>query len=318
MYRAAMLSALLLAAFGCAVRKPDTYRLIRESGRTVLVPPGVSRPDLGRRSFQVPIAGSSACAAAGGVAIQRRGRNLRITLTRDSLVRQPAGWLSRWAAEAEANGCVAPGLVPDLAARILQALPLDPAVAWRLVDLNHLRAGYTDLASGTRLQVDSPIFREGTPPDAPAIDSVTAISGSGNSITVDLKASPNLLGYERAWYAVRQAPGRPGSTIVPLTAERHVNGQMEVWSAPAIDYFRFDSDAAYYRLLYRADRTIIVLGTPNYAELDRLSHQIDADPGACPAHRCALIPANVGVNPEIVVTVNGKECPLPVGSNVTG
>lgn len=320
MVRAAIVLAAVLS-FGCATRKaPDAYRLTRQGNHAVLIPPGVPNPAIDRFTVKTPDAGPARCDLSGVITAQRRGRDLRIVIARDGLTRQPAGWLTQWAGDAEAKGCIAPGSAAAVAGRIAESLPLDPAAAWRLLNLNDVRAGHVDLAAGNRLQVDSPIFRPGTPPDQSALASDTITGGSGNSINIDVKASPDLIGYERAWYAVRRGPGSVGLSIEPLTAERHVDGQTEMRPAPSTNHLAFDRASAYYRLLYRADRTIVVLGAGTRAELERLSHSLTDDTRACQAlagHSCAIIPANVGVNPELLVTVNGREHPLPIGSTMT-
>jgi len=234
------------------------------------------------------------------------------------LARQPAAWLSRWASDAEIRGCVAPGSAAELANRIVEAVPLDPAVAWRLVNNNDVRAGYIDLGPGNRLQVDSPIFRDGARPDA-LPDDAAVRNTAERTIDVDVKAPAALLGFERAWYEVVPRQGQPGYAIEPLSAECHINGQTEMRSMSAHNYFRFDHGAAWYRLLYRADRTIVVIAAAGPSELERLSAEVNADPSACQklaSHSCAEIPNNVGVNPDIVVQVKSEQRALPVGATV--
>jgi hypothetical protein len=54
-------------------------------------------------------------------------------------------------------------------------------------------------------------------------------------------------------------------------------------------------------------------------ELNRETEALKNDGSACatfPAETCVLLPANVGMNPQITVLVNGKEVMLPVGANV--
>ena len=319
MYRAAIAAAAFLA-FGCAGRRPpETYRLTRHDGGSVLIPPGVANARTTERSVKPEVpAGTGKCDSSRGIAIERRGRGIRIAVSRESLTGRPPDWLIRWASDAEHNGCIAAGSAAKLAGRVVESLPLDPAVAWRLLHRNDVRAGYMDPEPGHRIQVDSPIFREGAPPDTRAIDSYV-VSGTDRSLNVDVKASPDLVGFERAWYAVAPRPGESGSTIEPLSAERHVKGTTEARPLPATNPFRFDRAAAWYRLLYRADRTIVVVGAARYSELERLSKEIDADPSACRAlagHSCVLIPSNVGVNVNIVVRVQGAERLLAVGATV--
>src|ERR1700674_2390160 len=110
-YRRAMVFALLACA-GCAVHKPlfRTYRLVKHDTGQVLIPPGVAAPDLAQRTFAADVAtGPSRCPPADGViAIQVRKKRVLVTVTRDTLLKQPPGWLSAWTSEIEAQGCLAP------------------------------------------------------------------------------------------------------------------------------------------------------------------------------------------------------------------
>ena len=59
-----------LLASGCAVRKPplQTYRLVKGNSGQVLIPPGVTSPDVPQRTFPVDVAARrSHCPAASGV-----------------------------------------------------------------------------------------------------------------------------------------------------------------------------------------------------------------------------------------------------------
>src|SRR5713226_8217116 len=112
MYRTALaLLAFLLVTAGCAVRRPQTYRLVEQGKSRVLVPPGVDGPDLSRRVFTADIPpGRGKCGAdQGAVAIERRGKSVRLTVNRDALIHQAPGWLARWTAAAESRDCVAVG-----------------------------------------------------------------------------------------------------------------------------------------------------------------------------------------------------------------
>src|ERR1039457_5844476 len=174
-----VLAATLLLSMvttGCAVRQ--TYRLVNQGTGRVLIPPGISRPDVGQRTFTADIAaGRGSCPPAeGAIAIQSRHGRVRVTVTRDPLLRQPPGWLSTWTAQAESQGCITAGEGLKLAARIVESLPLDPRAAWRLLHADDRQTGYVDLGPETRLQVVSPILSEGAPPDAPIVD-VSSLNG---------------------------------------------------------------------------------------------------------------------------------------------
>ena len=316
-------AALLLSTVttGCAVRQ--TYRLVKQNAGSVLIPPGVSKPDVAQRTLTADIAaGNGSCGPAeGAIAIQSRHGRVRVTVTRDPLLKQPQGWLSAWTAQAESQGCIAAGEGMKLAARIVESLPMDPRAAWRLLHANDRQTGYVDLGPETRLQVVSPILREGAPPDASIVDT-SSLTGEGNSLTLTLKSTPNLVGYETAWYALQQKAGQIGFAITPLSAEKHIQGRVEPAAAPATNYLKFEPQTAYYRLFYKADRgevVEVVLAAPTRAELDRQTQVFNSDPALCaqvPTQACVVIPKRVALNPFLAITVNGSETTVPVGSTV--
>jgi hypothetical protein len=198
---------------------------------------------------------------------------------------------------------------------------MDPRAAWRLLHANDRQTGYVDLGPETRLQVVSPILREGAPPDASIVDT-SSLTGEGNSLTLTLKSTPNLVGYETAWYALQQKAGQIGFAITPLSAEKHIQGKVEPAIAPTTNYLKFGPQAAYYRLFYKADRgevVEVVLAAPTRAELDRQTQVFNSDPALCaqvPTQACVVIPKSVALNPFLAITVNGSDATVPVGSTV--
>lgn len=301
---------LLIAGAGCAVRT-SSYHLQDH----VLIPPGVRDAGLTRRSFSTNIsAGRGPCLPdESGIGIERKRANVRVTVTQSALRNRPPGWLNTWTAAAESRGCVAPGAGLQLAARIVESLPLDPNAAYSLLHANDRLSGYVDLGPENRIEVVSPILREG-----PAVLESSKISGGNTSLTVEVKSSANLLGYEIAYYEIRPKADF-GFTVTPISAERHIGGKTEPRPRPATDYFRFPPQAAFYRLFYKADRSATVLAAPTRAELDRNTQTFQADPEICgrPAGPlCAVIPKGVAVNPDVFVMVNGIRTAVPVGSTV--
>src|SRR5580700_9195841 len=103
-------AVLALAACGCAVRAPQIYRLVPTGNERVLVPPGVVSADTARGNVTVKLSKRLPCAPTpGAITVERRGSQLRLTVTRESLLRQSPGWLRQWTAEAESQGCVPAG-----------------------------------------------------------------------------------------------------------------------------------------------------------------------------------------------------------------
>ncbi len=252
--------------------------------------------------------------------IRRSGDRVRVTVASTDLAGKPAGWLRDWTTARESEGCLAAGEGLKLGERIVESMPLDPMAAFRLMHVDGRLASYVDLGPEDRLQVDSPILREGTPADAPVIETAGTGGGAGgNSLNVQLKSSANLLGFETAWFAIRPKAQGAGFRVAPLYADSHIQGAVERRLEPRVNYFRFRPDAGFYRMFYRGDRTILLVSAATRVELDRETAALKEDAGACaafPADTCVLVPNTVGMNALITVVVNGQETSLPVGANV--
>lgn len=307
------MAILILACTGCAARRPATYRLVTQYSGAVLVPPGIATPTLTKRTFVFRVATQRGpCPSATGV-IEIRDRKNRIVLTvmRDALAKQPAGWLSAWTAGLETQGCLAQGEAGKLAERITESLPLELNAAFRL-----LHGSEVDIGPNTRLEVVSPVFREGTPPGTAASDP-TETTGKGNTLTVTVQASANLIGFETAWYGIRRHTDHAGYSIVPLRAERNLQGKIEPLPGPATNAFLFPADAAFYRLFYKANQTeftALAVAARTQAELEERTKALEAGPASCKMlndNLCLAIPKGVGVNAYVAVTVNGNEVVVP-------
>lgn len=314
----------ILCFTGCAAKKPLTYRLVPQ-GR-VLIPPGVIQPDLAQaRLTAAVLQWRPACAPDSNAitVLPRRKNKVQLTVLRDNLLKQPVGWLAEWTTRAEAEGCLAPHTGLNLAMRILESLPFDPSRAYRLLHADNVSKGYIDLGPQNELQVVSPVLKEGTASDAPVLET-TSVTGSGARLEVGVKASPNLIGYETAWYAFRLKPDGSGSTITPLGAERTIAGKKEPEDKPATNWFQFPAQAGYYRMFYKTDPadngiTEIVVAGATPAELDRLTEAMRADNATCDksgSTMCVVIPRQVAVNPFLHATVNGNDVRLNLGSSV--
>jgi hypothetical protein len=317
LYSEAVLIA-LLGTTGCALhRQPTTYRLVKTDAGQVLVPPRVSKADLAQRTFRADVMpGAGKCSSLpGSPDIQRHGRHIQVTVTRDLLVRQPPGWLSEWADGLESQGCIADGAGPKLAEQIAAALPFDMNQAIRLLYSDQL-----DITPQMKIQVVSPILKEGATLKDPILEEKA--SGKGNSLEVVITSTDNLLGYETAMYTVQPKTGGMGVSIVPLYADRHIGDETERRPEPATNYFRFPPNAAFFRVFYEAEQTeyaALVIAAPTRAHLDRLTKMLESSAASCEKlnnELCAAVPKQVAINGLVPVTVNGGQTWLTWGTNV--
>lgn len=318
----ALLAAVLAAATGCVHRAGLTdYRLLRLDQGQVLLPPQVAASDLAHRTFIAGIpAGKGPCPAeTGPIQIRLSGKRIRVTVDREALIKEPLAWLSDWAIRAESQGCARTGDGERLAHIIVESIPLDSAVASRLLSPAPTR-DYVELGAVNRLQVNSPIMREGVPMGA-ASPEIARIDGVGNRVVVELKPMPEVIGYETAWYAVEPNEGRPGYHFVPLSADRNIQGSVEHAAGPAANPFQFPPQAAFFRLFYKTDDNgalaIIVCGATR-EDLDRRMKAVAADFADCQRQSgmCLALPRQLGVNPFMAVDVNGNEVRVGFGSTV--
>ncbi len=303
--------ALALLTSAC-VHQPvfNTYRL----RGPVLVPPGVAAPEIAQRTFVSDIAPGKGSCVQEAPLLQLRKKRILITVDRANLIQQKQpGWLSNWTMQAEAHGCIAQGEGIRLANLIAESVPLESQVAFRLLHPNDVQSGYVELGAENRLEVRSPI-------DTSAIESA-AVTSSGGQLNVDVKPTAALAGFEIAWYALRPNSGRLGFHFEPLSADRTTRVGVEHLPAPAVNYFQFPPQSAFYRLFYKTDDngvTAIVISGATREDLDGRTKAVGADASACEkaAGLCVVLPKRVGVNPFLVVTVNEKEVTVPLGATV--
>ena len=297
----------LLLLTGCALRQPfpATWRL---TGRT-LTPPGVAA-GLTQRTFTVPIMGKPRCPASDAVTVQARASRLRVTVHGDSLAAQPRGWLTTWTEQAESLGCIAPGQGARLAARIVESVALPSGADLRLLRVDGM-PNYVEIGAGNRLQVISPILRAGANPEAPLFETGKT-TAEGGGLAVELKSSPDLIGFETAWYDLQPKTAGRGFAIVASSAEASIEGKVQSRPAPARNYFQFASEMGFYRLFYKADQSEVLAASTARAALP-------ADLEACGRPGgpvCLPIPRGVAVNPYLMVYVNGSPVAVGIGSDL--
>ena len=304
------LAALALLNAGCA--GPPAYRYVNH----VLIPPAVKQAGLTQRTVTLPIVAKCSVSEDG---IQfAAGRSVQVTVEPEKLVAHPAGWLQQWAEKLEDQGCVGDGEGLALATRITEIVPLDPIAASNLLRSPGLM--YRDLGPEYRLFSAGPILREGAKPGAELIVSSDP-EAKGGALTVDVKPTPDLIGVETAWYAIRQRTGSDGISIAFLSATDRVGDQVSEPDKPRVDYLRFSDRAAYYRFFFLPqpirDRTTWRLCLPPQPGANCGSKPSGWNPTRAFVHRLRrgartvrMAPFGSALSLALVATVNGKEVAL--------
>jgi hypothetical protein len=307
------LAALSLALSACAHPMFTSWRLTNN----VMVPPGIAGPTITQGTVRVDVGSRSRCPRD----IQARRKQIVVTMSRDRLSSQPGGWLTTFAEDLEAQGCIAPGEAVRLANGIAQSLPLEMNAASRLLYPNDRTV--VKLEPGVRLQVMTPIMVEGADPDAPLIEAATTTI-NGNIVNVDGRFTNNVLGYEMASYSVAARKQAPGVSISTVSAERHINGQTERVSTSIRNYFQPLSAASFYGLFYKGGQTeftALIVGGLDKGDFDRRTNLMMSETASsCEVlnnEMCVEVPKRVAINPMVSVTVNGTEMLLNWGATVS-
>ena len=307
-------AAIALTLSACA--GPRTYRLT-----DVLTPPGVKSSETTERTIKLRARPCSL--PADGPHAERRGRKLLIEADRNEMGEMGAGALARWGVRLEEEGCLPAGSGLPAARAVARALPLAPGVARRLLHASERHEGYLDLRPGYRIRVTRPLLREGAAPDAAALsDRLDVEAAEGLNLTITVETSEDLIGFERAWYAV--LPRAAGAEIQALTATQHIDGETMEFERPSRADFPFDPSAGYFRLLFLSrmeespSNDILALGAPTPAALEARYERVRDDPERCASEPgfCIRAPRDVAFLPFLTVTVNGAETRLAPGARV--
>ena len=237
-------------------------------------------PDVTKRTFAFRVAPRRGhCSSATGVIeIQDRKNRIVLIVTRDALAKQPAGWLAAWTAGLERQGCLATGDEMKLAERIVGSVPLELNASFRL-----LHGSQVDIGPQSRLEVVEPGFSR-----RHAGNSFGVGGGRNNRKRKCLDGDHAGFGqshwFETAWYGMRPNADRAGFSIVPLRAERNVQGKIEPLPGPAANTFAFPPDAKFYRLFYKADQTeftALAVAARTQGELEERTKVLESGPASC-------------------------------------
>jgi len=181
-------------------------------------------------------------------------------------------------------------------------LPADPAPAGARY--------YVDLEPGWRVRVVTPILKSG----GYRLKTADQTAGGPSAATLTVKAGPDFLGYEIAWYAVE------ARKIVFTAAEVHNKDGVVPAAQPIVPLFRLPGEARYVRLIYlvrvsEADHDMAVVAASKVDALDALTAQVRAHPETWGSQRktfCSWIPDGIAVTPETRTAGAGAEQWAPV------
>jgi hypothetical protein len=304
-----LVTAAALAGAGCA----HPVRAFRLTGPTTMIPPGPKDATVARAAVPIPrIPKKTVCAASPhGLSIERKGRTgARVVVTRQAMEAMTAQELYSWTLGLETGGCLPVNESARLAANIVDALPLS------IQKRTQLLQGRNDLTPANSLRVVAPVVKPGSAlPDGPLAEIQSVSEGSKpGSIDVDVKAKPEVIGYEIDWYDFAPQESGPGYRLVPRSAEVHIGGQVQHPDATSVKRFEFGPAARWYELYMMTkvssnDFDFVVFSARTSEELhksvaafqtDAAKYLETADP-----HTYTVLPHGSGINAYIRVRLNG-------------
>lgn len=312
--------AILLS--GCA-HPPGAFRLQRSGNNTVLIPPGVRDAGVAIANVQVTGKAQKTVCAPSSSGLELRGRKIRVT--HRTLDAATADELNTWLAKLESSGCISTTEAATLLSSLVDSLPLDVKQRVLLRGEPLAIRGAMDLTKHHSLRVVSPVFRPGSQSGSVTTSSPAVVAaGASGGLNVEMKANPDLTGYEIAWYDVVAATNGPGLRIIPRSAELHIGNTVEPNTRPQKDPFLFASDARFFRyfLMTRSSQNnynIVLLSAPSAAELAARSTSFRQDATAWlqTANDSAVaMPRDIGVNPFIRISINGKITDIQPGTTL--
>jgi hypothetical protein len=239
-----------------------------------------------------------------------------------ALEKQPRGWLTEWAFAQEENGCIATAEGSKLAQRALEAVPMELGSAFRVRYPDERLTGAIDLDANMYVRIVSPLLRD--PGQRLLDESSTQVSASGTTLTITAKSANALIGYEEALYGPRRDGAGGLHRLVPLRADRHVDGKVERVDRPAKDPFAPLEPMRFHRILFKSshnDFTALLLASHKYSDLALATVRIEREGMAPVCGReggpvCAALAKEIAAQPLIAVSVQGAQVLVPAGSTI--
>ena len=314
---------LLLGSCGCASR---SYRLLGERANALLVPPGVKDAASSSRTFTIRTPNEQAdCGLEeSGLAIVRRGRAIKISVDRATLTASSPGWLDRWSDLLRERGCIPEEQRRSLVSRIAQSFPLRLRQTYSVPFGKIVRSEFMDFHPGQELRVVGPVFRDGSGSERSAVASgVSTQAGPDGALNVVVRSSPDLVGYEESWFAVR-SEGDGGLRMERERTQFFHDGEVETLDAPQSTGFAFLSGARFMRMIYLIrvadshDHDVLFVKAPTRRELETRSASLLEDPSRCSARAaedwCEVGPRELSFNLFVTVEINGSSKQVAPGA----
>lgn len=320
-----MLLVAVAGLAGCSAhRRLAAYRVVQKDEGVMLFPPRVPERQGSETRFvyRTPAEVEDCSGDHSGIQLRKRKGAIAVTVRSDEAAKRPAGWLLPWSASMEERRCVPEGEGLQLARLVAEAMPLNISRGQDPLRVKATVTGYSDLEIGSKLRVVGPVFKPGTRPGAPAIaGAAPVVSGNDKGVSVEVRASADLIGYETSWYAIEPRRDSAGGELVLKSASLQTPEAAAAETAPQIHPFAFTPEMAYFRLFYLArageERELLLVAAATLPEMMRKTGRIEAGARDCEGiAACVVAPYGVAFTPYASVSLNGKAYDVAPGASL--
>ena len=199
---------------------------------------------------------------------------------------------------------------------VAQSFPLSLRHTYTVQFGGMFRSEFMDFHPGQQLRIVGPVFRDGSDARLAAVGPVVSVKpGPEGGLNIGVRASPDLLGYEESWFAVRA--GADGALRLDHQRTRFFQGtEAESLEEPQGTRFAFLSGARFIRMIYLLrvaeahDHDLLFVKGSTRSELDARSASVIGEPGRCRAPDaedwCAVGPRELSFNLFVSVEFNGS------------
>ena len=299
---------------GCGGRSVESYRILGDPAKPVLVPPGVRKLHGNKKTIVVrkSVREPDCASRDQGIRVKVRRDAVKVAIRQETLEASPPSWLSRLADILSDRGCLPHDGRSVFVMRALEAFPLGVGDIYRIPYGHSSISDFIDIVAGQRLRVVGPVLRDDSEPLELTVESVDPDGGRGLNLRV--RSSANLAGYEETWYSITGA-GNGDSRIKHDQTSFFRDGEITVLERPDVTAVSFIPQGRFIRMIYlarvaeRGDHDVLFVSGPTREELETRAAAVLKNPSQCLEANsngwCRGAPATLAINLFVMVVLNG-------------
>lgn len=299
---------------GCGGKFVESYRILENPAKPVLVPPGVQKLHGNKRTFSVrkSMREPDCAFPKQGITARVRRSTVKVEIRQEALEASPPGRLSRWADTLSDRGCLPRDSRGEFVRRVLEAFPLGVRDTYRIAYGHPSTSDFIDIVAGQRLKVVGPVLRDDAEPLELTVESADPTDDGGLGLRV--RSSANLAGYEESWYSITVAGNGDLRLRHDETRFFH-DGEITVLERPEATAVSFIPQGRFTRMIYlarvaeRGDHDVLFVSGSTREELETRSAAVLEEPGQCLGANsngwCQGASPRLAINLFVTVVLNG-------------